>query len=330
MVGPSRWSSWLPRIVSLGAVQVIHTPQEAAGLPRGSAVSIGAYDGLHLGHRRLIARTLAEAQRLGAPGLVVTFDRHPATILRPESVPKLLTDADQKLELLAATGVDATMIVHFDQERANEAAEDFVRAVLVDAIGARSVVVGQDFHFGQGRTGTVALLRDMGADLGFEVTGVPLLVDEASDTVVSSTRIRRLLADGEVEEASRLLARPHQVRGVVARGDGRGQELGYRTANVTIPGSICLPADGVYAGWYGRPDGSRHRAALSLGRRPTFYEEADLSLLEAYLLDFDGDLYDEPAAVEFVSHLRGQARFEDVDDLIEAMARDVDATRQIL
>lgn len=311
-------------------MQVLHSPDEAISLPRGAAVSIGAYDGLHLGHRQLIERTLAEAARLGAPSVVITFDQHPATILRPESAPKLLTDPEQKLELLAATGVDATLIVHFDRQRANESAEDFVQTVLVDAIGARAVVVGQDFHFGQGRTGTVDLLAHMGGGLGFDVTGIPLLVDPRTDEVVSSTRIRRLLAGGDVEEAGRLLARPHQVRGVVRSGDGRGRELGYPTANVSVATSICLPGDGVYAGRYRRPDGSVHPAALSLGRRPTFYERADLSLLEAFLLDFNGDLYDEPAAVEFVAHLRPQARFEQVDELVEQMASDVAAAWRAL
>lgn len=311
-------------------MQVLHAPEEVVRPEGGSAVTVGAYDGVHLGHRDLIGRTRAEAARLGATSVLVTFDRHPATTVRPDSAPRLLTDLDQKLELLAATGVDIALIVAFDESRAREPAEDFVRTVLADALAARSVLVGEDFHFGQGRRGNVGMLTAMGAELGFEATGVPLLVHGAEEVPVTSTRIRSLVSDGQVEEAAVLLDRPHQVRGIVGHGDRRGRQLGYPTANLSVPSTICLPSDGVYAGWYHRPDGSRHPSALSLGRRPTFYEDAGLSLLEAHLLDFDDDLYDEPAAVDFVTRLRGQARFESVDELIDQMARDVKATRAVL
>jgi riboflavin kinase/FMN adenylyltransferase len=311
-------------------VQILRAPEEVSRPEGGSAVTIGAYDGVHLGHRDLIGRTRAEAARLGGTSVLVTFDRHPATMVRPESAPRLLTELDQKLELLAATGVDIALIIAFDETRAHEPAEDFVRTVLVDALAARSVLVGEDFHFGRGRRGNVEMLSAMGAELGFETTGIPLLVHGDDEVPVTSTRIRGLVSEGRVEEAAVLLDRPHQVRGVVAHGDRRGRELGYPTANVSVPSAVCLPADGVYAGWYHRVDGTRHRSALSLGRRPTFYEDADLSLLEAHLLDFDGDLYDEPAAVDFVTRLRGQARFESVGELVDQMGRDVKATRAAL
>jgi riboflavin kinase/FMN adenylyltransferase len=311
-------------------VQVIRAPEEVDRPEGGSAVTIGAYDGVHLGHRDLIGRTRAEAARLGATSVVVTFDRHPATMVRPDSAPPLLTDLDQKLELLAETGADLALIITFDTSRAREPAEDFVRTVLADALAARSVLVGEDFHFGQGRRGNVEMLEAMGADLGFEATGIPLLVHGPEQLPVTSTRIRGLVREGRVEEAATLLDRPHQVRGVVGAGDRRGRKLGYPTANLSVPATICLPSDGVYAGWYHRADGTRHPAALSLGRRATFYQDADLSLLEAHLLDFDDDLYDEPAGVDFVTRLRGQARFETVDELVDQMSRDVKATRDAL
>lgn len=311
-------------------MQVLRAPEEVVRPEGGSAVTIGAYDGVHLGHRDLIGRTRAEAARLGATSVLVTFDRHPATMVRPDSAPRLLTDLDQKLELLAATGVDIALIIAFDEARAREPAEHFVRTVLADALAARSVLVGEDFHFGQGRRGNVEMLTALGAELGFGATGIPLLVHGDEQVPVTSTRIRRLVDDGRVEEAAVLLDRPHQVRGVVGRGDRRGRELGYPTANVSVPTTVCLPADGVYAGWYHRPGGTRYPSALSLGRRPTFYEDADVSLLEAHLLDFDGDLYDEPAAVDFVTRLRGQTRFESVDELIDQMSRDVKATTAAL
>jgi riboflavin kinase/FMN adenylyltransferase len=294
------------------------------------AVTIGAYDGVHRGHRELISRVRAAAEALGCGSAVVTFDRHPATVVRPASAPALLTDLDYKLELLASTGIDLTLVVHFDAERARETPEDFVRRVLVDTLHARSVVVGHDFHFGAGRQGNVELLARMGAELGFDVTGLRLLAVGGDVTPVSSTRIRQLLAAGDVGEAAELLGRPHQVRGVVEHGDKRGRELGFPTANVAVPRAIALPADGVYAGRFAGADGIRRPAALSLGRRPTFYAEADMSLLEAHVLDFTGDLYGQRAKVEFISFLRGQQRYDDVDALIAQMHRDVDAARVAL
>lgn len=310
-------------------MQVLHHPGECSP-GRPTAVTIGAYDGVHTGHRFVIDRVRRVAEEQDLASVVVTFDRHPAAVVRPESAPKLLTDVDQKLELLSQTGIDYVLVVHFDEERSTESADDFVREVLVQCLTTRAVVVGHDFHFGYKRLGNVPLLQDMGATLGFDVTGMRLFSDGLDKEPVSSTRIRTLIAEGAVGEAASLLGRPHQVRGVVAHGDQRGRLLGFPTANVSLGADIALPADGVYAGWYIRPDGARRPAALSLGRRPTFYLDQKLSLLEAYVLDFDGDLYDEPARVEFVAHLRSQARFESAQALKEQMARDVATTRRVL
>jgi riboflavin kinase/FMN adenylyltransferase len=310
-------------------MEVLHHPGDCSP-GRPTAVTIGAYDGVHTGHRFVIDRVKRVADEEDLASGVVTFDRHPAAVVRPESAPRLLTDLDQRLELLGQTGVDFVLVVHFDETRAEETAEDFVQEVLVDCLTTRAVVVGHDFHFGHKRLGNVPLLQDMGATLGFDVTGIRLFADGLDKEPVSSTRIRSLLAEGAVGEAASLLGRPHQVRGVVARGDQRGRLLGFPTANVSLDAAIALPADGVYAGWYMRPDGSRRPAAISLGRRPTFYVDQKLSLLEAYVLDFDGDLYDEAARVEFVAHLRSQARFESAHSLKEQMARDVATTRRVL
>ena len=297
---------------------------------RGTVVTIGAYDGVHLGHRALLARVRRMADDLGAAAAVVTFDRHPATVVRPESAPRLLTDLDQKLELLETTGMDYAHVIRFDEERSKESAEDFVGTVLVDCLAARAVVVGHDFHFGHRRRGNVPLLQQMGAELGFDVLGISLLADQAAGEPVSSTRIRRLLAAGDVVSASALLGRPHEVRGTVVPGDRRGRRLGYPTANVVVPAEILLPADGIYAGWYRRPDGSAHRTAISLGRRATFHPDADASVLEAYLLDFDGDLYGERADVRFVARLRDDARFDSVDALVSQIDADVANARAVL
>jgi riboflavin kinase/FMN adenylyltransferase len=200
----------------------------------------------------------------------------------------------------------------------------------VDCLSARVVAVGEDFHFGRDRGGNVALLQQLGPSHGFDVVPFGLVEIPGLGGTVSSTTIRKLVAAGDVEAAGRLLGRPHEVRGVVARGDGRGRELGFPTANIAVPGEILLPADGIYAGWYERTAGEVHAAAISLGRRPTFYADAESSLLEAHLLDFDDDLYGEAARVRFVGRLRGEARFESVDELVEQMARDVVATRTAL
>jgi len=299
----------------------------------GSAVTIGAYDGVHLGHRALLAELKNRAEADGLATVVVTFDRHPAAVVRPDSAPRLLCDLDQKLELLASAGVDRTVVVRFDAERANETAEDFVRHELVDGLDARLVVVGEDFHFGHGRKGNVALLTEMGGVSGFVVDGVALSSEGGADgsPPVSSTRIRNLVAEGDVGAAAVLLGRPHQVRGPVVTGDRRGgAELGFPTANLDIPADICLPAPGIYAGWYERPDGSRHRTAISIGRRPTFYGADGELLVEAYLLDFSGDLYGELARLSFVERLRDELAFDSVDDLVTQMGRDVGRTRAVL
>ena len=300
-------------------------------LVAGSAVTIGAYDGVHLGHQAVIEEVRARASTLGVPTAVVTFDRHPAAVVRPESAPKLLTDLDQKLELLGQAGVDYTLVIHFDEERSHESAEDFVNEVLVGCLRARLVVVGEDFHFGRNRGGNVDLLRRMGPNLGFDVDGLKLVPVPGIEGPVSSTAIRRALQEGDVVTAARLLGRPHEVRGAVEQGDGRGGKvLGFPTANVAVPNEIQLPADGIYAGWYARPDGSAQAAAISIGRRPTFYPEGGPSMVEAYLLDFDGDLYGERAKVRFVSRLRGEERFESTDALVAQMNKDVEAARAAL
>jgi len=298
----------------------------------GAVVTIGAYDGVHLGHQAVLrlVRELADARGLDAA--LVTFDRHPAEVVRPESAPRLLTTLEQRLELLDATGdLELCWVLAFDEARSKESAEDFVREVLVDGVGARLVVVGADFHFGHRRGGNVPLLERMGAELGFEVLGLGLVAVEGDPTAIpyTSTRIRELLAKGDVAEAARLLGRPHEVRGVVERGDQRGAEhLGVPTANLRVPERICLPADGVYAGSFVAEDEIERTTAISVGTRPTFYEDGDV-LVEAHVLDFDGDLYGQQVKVRFREWIRGQERFESTEALVEQMDADIEATRRI-
>ena len=296
-----------------------------------TVLTIGAYDGVHRGHLAIIEAVRRLAGASGARSAVMTFDRHPASVVRPESAPKLLTDLDQKLELLAATGVDATIVIHFDEAQSREDPAHFVRRVMIDCLDTSIVVVGEDFHFGRGREGNVELLRKLGVEGHFEVQPLELVQrTDGVDESISSTAIRRALAGGQVEVAVELLGRPFEARGVVVVGDQRGRLLGFPTANVEVPNAVCVPADGVYAGWYERPNGDIHPCALNLGRRPTFYEHADHSLLEAHLLDFDGDIYGERAEVRFTNFLRSERKFNGIDALIAQLKHDVEHTRVAL
>jgi riboflavin kinase/FMN adenylyltransferase len=310
-------------------MEVITDPAGCPPAGQGTVVTIGAYDGVHVGHRSIISEVCRLAEDRGLASAVVTFDKHPATIVRPESAPLLLTDLAQKLELLGSTGVDYTVVIEFDEKRARESAEDFVTEVVVECLRARLVIVGEDFHFGHRRRGNVALLREMGAQAGFDVLGLDLLA--ADGAAVSSTRIREHLTAGEVEEAAQLLGRLHEVRGVVVAGDARGRSLlGYPTANVEVPEEILVPRDGIYAGYFESPDVGTHAAAIYVGRRPTFHRPEAPAILEAFLLDFEGDLYGGAARVRFVSRIRDDRRFESAEALAEQMDNDVAATRAAL
>lgn len=311
-------------------MQVIRDNQPSDNSKR-SVVTIGAYDGVHRGHQTVIGQVRKEAQQLGCQSVVVTFDKHPASVVRPESAPKLLTDLDQKLELLQQTGIDATLIVEFNIERSTEDPALFVKRVLVDALRAQVVVVGEDFHFGFNRGGNVAMLRELGKQFDFQVEPVKLIArPDGVEEPVSSTSIRRALAGGQVETATNLLGRAYEVRGVVVNGDKRGRIIGFPTANVEVPNAMCLPADGVYAGKFKCDDGSMHACAINLGRRPTFFEHADHSLLEAHLLDFDGDLYGQKVSVTFEHFLRSERKFDGLEAIKTQLQLDVAAARLAL
>ena len=324
----------MPSCVHPASVEAVRVVTDLSVSPwpgERTVITIGAYDGVHLGHQAVIAEVRRIAEATGARSAVLTFDRHPASVVRPESAPQLLTDLEQKLELLAATGIDATLVVKFDEAQSLEAPMSFAQRVLVDCVAASVVVVGEDFHFGHGREGNVATLRELGAVRDFEVLPLTLLPrSDGPDEPISSTAIRRAMAGGQVELAATMLGHPFEARGIVVQGDQRGRLLGFPTANVEVPNAICVPADGVYAGWYHRPDGIRHACAINLGRRPTFYEHADHSLLEAHLLDFEGDLYTETARVEFTHFLRSERKFDGIDALVSQLKNDIDHARTVL
>ncbi len=291
-----------------------------------SAVTIGKFDGVHRGHIGVIGQLCALADERGVAPVVVTFDRNPLSLFAPEKAPEPLTSRAQRAELLAAAGVATTVELVFDHTLAGQQPDAFVRDLLVDRLGARAVLAGADFRFGARGAGDVPLLRELGGGLGFDVE---LIADvEIDGGRVSSSRIRSLLAEGDVAAAAGLLGRRHRVRSTVVPGDRRGRELGFPTANLDPAIEGYLPADAVYAAW-ARIDGERHAAAVSIGNNPTF-EGVPARRTEAHLLDVDADLYGREIELEFVERVRGMLRFDGVDELIAALTADVAAVRGIL
>jgi riboflavin kinase/FMN adenylyltransferase len=306
-----------------------------------SVVTIGNFDGVHRGHLAVLGRVVAAAAALGARSVAITFDPHPVAVLHPERAPAALTGLGQRLALLGGTGLDGVLVLPFTRELASWTPERFVREVLVDALHARTVVVGRDTRFGVRNSGDVSTLRELGQVHGFEVDVVAdlgiLPAADGAHRRWSSTAVRELLTAGDVEAAAELLGRPHRVTGTVVHGDHRGRELGYPTANLAPDSEGMVPADGVYAGWlvrYGAGDGGpaegeRLPAAVSVGTNPTF--DGTQRRVEAYVLDrTDLDLYGEQVSVDFVRRLRPTLRFEGVDALVRQMGQDVVASRAVL
>lgn len=294
-----------------------------------SVVTIGNFDGVHLGHQHVLARAREVARELGVDHVVaVIFDPHPIAVLRPEHAPPTLTTVPQRVELLQSAGVDDVLVVPFSREVAAWTPEHFVREVLVDALHVKAVVVGANFRFGNKAAGDVATLRELGAELDFTAEGIAL---DGGPQVWSSTYIRNCLAYGDVEGAAEALGRVYSVRGEVVRGDQRGRELGYPTANVPTHGMHAAPADGVYAGWLSRHDtGERYPAAISVGTNPTFAGERE-QRVEAYVLDRDDlELYGVDVEISFVSRIRGMVRFDGAEALVATMKDDVRRAREIL
>lgn len=308
--------------VGLGAVPAGFGP---------SAVTVGKFDGLHTGHRAVLERLRTSAAQHGLASTVVTFDRNPLALLAPERCPVALVSNAQKRELLERSGVDATLMLTFDEALAGFAPERFVREVLVEALGARRVLAGSDFRFGRKHEGDVTLLRELGTRFGFEVELIDDVCSElaAGERRASSTWVRELLHEGRVAEASRMLGRAATVRSVVVEGEKRGRELGYPTANLD-PRQLegFLPADGVYAAW-ALVDGARYPAAVSIGNNPTF-DGVPQHQAEAHLLDVELDLYGRTIELAFVERLRGMERFDSLDALVAAIRADADAARRIL
>ncbi len=292
-------------------------------------VTIGVFDGVHRGHQQIVGRAVALARDAGAPAVVLTFDPHPSEVVRPGSQPAMLTTPRYKAQLLEALGVDVLCVLPFTLDFSRLAPDEFVHAVLVEHLHAITVVVGDNFRFGHKAAGDLAGLAALGRRFGFATEGVPLLHD--GDIVFSSTYIRACVAAGDVATAAQALGRPHRLEGVVVRGDRRGRELGFPTANVEPPPRAAVPADGIYAGWLVR-GGDALPAAISIGTNPTF--EGRTRRVEAYVVDAppeaDLDLYGDHVGLDFVARLRDTERFADVAELVATMNRDVDRVREVL
>lgn len=294
-----------------------------------TVVSIGNFDGVHLGHAHVLREARDTATRLGVDTVVaVTFDPHPMAVLRPEHAPPTLTSIETRGRLLDGAGVDAVLVVEFTREVAQWSPEQFIDRILVDLMHARAVVVGANFRFGHRAAGDVATLRDLGGELGFATE--PIMLD-GGPQVWSSTYVRHCLAAGDVTGAEEALGRPFAVRGTVVRGDQRGRDLGFATANIPIGPGLSAPADGVYAGWLRRTDtGEVSPSAISVGTNPTFDGERERRV-EAHVIDGSvPDLYGVEVDVSFVHRLRGMIRFDDLDKLVAAMQDDVRRSRELL
>lgn len=311
---------------------VFRDPSEVPAGFGPSVVAIGKFDGVHAGHRAVIDRARIDAAD-GAKVVAVSFDRNPLSVLRPEKCPPDVIGPHQKLDLLERAGVDATLLLTFDEHLAAIPADEFVRRIIVDALQARTVLVGRDFRFGAGGAGGPELLERMGAEHGFHVDVVDDVRAVHADRRVSSTWIREALSTGDVQTAARLLGRAPSVWGEVVHGLKRGRELGYPTANLSADLEGFVPADGVYAGWLVDIEGGRrtsYPAAISVGTNPTF-DDVHARQVEAYVLDeTDLDLYGHHVEVRFVERVREMTAFDGIDALLVQMADDVERTRQIL
>ena len=298
-----------------------------ADLSDGSVVTIGNFDGVHLGHQTIMGRARALARELGVPAVGLTFEPHPIAFFRPELAPVRLTTSAQKVELMAAAGLDLVLSLPFNQALADLSPERFVGEILIEALQARHVVVGQDFRFGARRAGDAESLKSLGAPHGMEATASDWITRDGEP--ISSTRIRRAVQAGELADAAAMLGRPYRLRGTIVSGEARGRTIGYPTANLA-PEPMALPPDGIYVTTLARLGGPRWQAATSIGHNPTFGDNA--RTVETFVFDEaapdDLDLYDAAVELELLQYLRDEARFDSVEALVAQMDRDVAAARR--
>lgn len=307
-------------------MKIIHAPKELGNGRRKVCLAIGVFDGVHLGHQQIIRQTIADAHQHDAIALVMTFDRHPNSIVAPERVPWLIYSPTQKMRTIESLGTNAMLEIRFDKSFSEKTGEGFIRE-LADGLGKiQSVCVGADFVFGHRRSGNVTLLKKLGAELSFLVHGLSAV--SLDGRVVSSTRIREAIRAGDFDAASQMLGRPYAISGGIVEGDRRGRELGFPTANLDA-GGLELPPNGVYFGST-KLRGKRHRVALNIGFRPTVAADKPQLRVEAHLLDFDGNVYGEELEVEIAGKLREERKFASPAELREQIAKDIAQVRALI
>lgn len=292
---------------------------------QNSWLTIGVFDGVHRGHRLIIQKLVRDAHEENAPAVVLTFDPHPASVLTGREI-KCLTTADERAELLAALGVDVVITQRFTRDLSTATAHEYMSA-LKQSLGLSRLLIGYDFALGRGREGNAARLTEIGSELGYTVEVVPAVSDESG--VISSTEIRKLTSTGNVNEAAKLLGYPYPLAGIVIHGEGRGKKINFPTANIDYPIQKVIPSNGIYA-CRAVLGAERFMAATNVGFNPTFTPQRQIPSVEAYLLDFDRDIYGEELKLEFVARLRDELKFESVEALIQKIGEDVVQTREIL
>jgi len=305
-------------------MKIITTAKELNPAGRKVCLAIGVFDGVHLGHQQIIRQTIADARQHDAVALAVTFDRHPNAIVAPDREPSLIYSLSQKLRTMATVGADATLVIPFDESFSRQTGGEFIHQLAADLGQLRSICVGADFVFGYQRSGHVDLLKTLGAELHFAVHGLAAVALDGQ--VVSSTRIREMIRTGNLNAASQMLGRPYAICGRIVAGDRLGRKLGFPTANLDTTG-LSLPPNGVYAG-ITRVQGQIYRVALNIGLRPTLASPTAVLRVEAHLLDYQGDLYDQELEIEVGDRLRDEKKFASPAQLSEQIARDLQAVRE--
>jgi len=306
------------------SLHVIRDPLRAADLPRGGIVTIGNFDGVHLGHRRILETAVARAREAKRPSVAITFEPHPLAVLRPDHAPRRIQTLRQKEEAIEAVGVEYLLVIPFTRDFSLTEPEEFVRDFLGERLGASELVLGHHFAFGRKKRGDLALLKRLGPECGFIATGVDEVILDGEP--VSSTRIRNGISAGRVQEASRMLGRPYELRGIVARGERVGRKIGYPTINLAAENTL-LPADGVYVTVIEITSfGKRFHCVTNIGRRPTVYEDFRTTI-ETYVLDFTADVYGEDIKLFFEERLREERTFPSMMALTEQIGKDIEATR---
>ena len=306
-------------------MKLVHHLSELGLAQHKVCLAIGFFDGVHLGHQQIIRQTTTDARQHEGLALIVTFDRHPNTVVAPDRAPALIYPLAQKLRVIESLGVDVTLLLHFDKAFSERPGEEFVRLLAREAGQLRSICVGASFVFGHKRSGNVELLRRLGTDLNFTVHEVAAISLDGKR--VSSTRIRERIAAGALDEASQMLGRPYSLSGQVVRGDGMGRQLGFPTANLDVRG-LVLPPNGVYA-VHAETGGKQYRAVLNVGQRPTLQSPNPRLQVEAHLLEFQGDLYGQEIEVGFVERLRDEQRFNSLTELRAQIAQDIRKALQV-